>query len=295
MGPIFIDLDPTIVRLGHFSLRWYGLFIGLAIAAAFFVALREARRKGVAEDDVIGLGMWAVLGGFVGARLLHVIDRWPEYAAQPETILAIQNGGLAIYGGILGGVSTGALYARRRGLPIARMADLAAPGLILAQAIGRIGCIINGDAVGAPTDLPWGMVYLNPEAMAPSLGVAYHPTPVYELVGDLLIFALLWALRKRLRVEGTLFLVYLGLYSSLKFAVTLARQEVVWFAGLQEAQLVSLLGGLSALALLIYISRRRPAGVGGGALGTSTITAGGPAAATGKRKARKARSRRGAR
>lgn len=263
VGPIFIDVDPTIVRLGHFSLRWYGLFIGLAIAAAFFVVLREARRKGVAEDDVYGLGMWAVVGGFVGARLLHVIDRWPEYAAQPAAILAIQNGGLAIFGGILGGVAAGAIYARRRGLPIARMADLAAPGLILAQAIGRIGCIINGDALGAPTDLPWGVAYLNPEAMAPSLGVAYHPTPAYEFVGDLLIFALLWALRGRLRVEGSLFLLYLALYSGLKFAVTLVRQEVVWFAGLQEAQLVSLLGGLAALGLLIYISRRRPSEAGG--------------------------------
>jgi phosphatidylglycerol---prolipoprotein diacylglyceryl transferase len=256
MGPIFINVDPTIVRLGHFSLRWYGLFIGLAIVAAFLVALREARRKGVAEDDVYGLGIWAVLGGILGARLLHVIDRWPDYAQDPTAILAIQNGGLAIYGAILGGVAAGAIYARRHGLSIGRMADLAAPAIVLGQAIGRIGCLINGDALGAPTNLPWGVVYLNPEAMAPNLGVAYHPTPAYEMIGDVLIFALLWRLRRRVKTEGVLFLVYLALYSTLKFAATLVRQEVVWLGGLQEAQLVSMAGGLVAVAVLIYLSRK---------------------------------------
>jgi phosphatidylglycerol:prolipoprotein diacylglycerol transferase len=136
------------------------------------------------------------------------------------------------------------------------MADLAAPAIILGQAIGRIGCLINGDALGAPTNLPWGVVYLNPEAMAPSLGVAYHPTPAYEMIGDVLIFALLWRLRGRLKTDGALFLVYLALYSTLKFTVTLLRQEVVWLGGLQEAQLVSMAGGLVAVALLIYLSRK---------------------------------------
>ncbi|MHB1159956.1 MAG: prolipoprotein diacylglyceryl transferase [Chloroflexota bacterium] len=258
MGPIVIDIDPAILRLGHFSLRWYGLFIGLAIVAAFLVALREARRKGVAEDDVYSLGMWAVLGGFVGARLFHVIDRWPDYITRPAAAFAIQDGGLAIYGAILGGLAAGALCARRRGISIPLIADLAAPGLILAQAIGRIGCLINGDALGAPTDLPWGVVYVNPGAMPPSLGVAYHPNPAYEMIGDLLIFALLWRLRTRLRLDGALFLVYLSLYSALKFGVTFFRQEVLFLGGLQEAQVLSMAGGLVAVGLLIWLARGRP-------------------------------------
>lgn len=288
MGPIVIDIDPTILRLGHFSLRWYGLFIGLAIVAAFLVALREARRKGVDEDDVYSLGMWAVLGGFVGARLFHVIDRWQEYLAQPAAIFAIQDGGLAIYGAILGGLATGALYARRRGLSVPLMADLTAPGLILAQAIGRIGCLINGDALGAPTDLPWGVVYVNPGAMPPSLGVAYHPNPAYEMIGDLLIFALLWRLRTRLRVDGALFLVYLSLYSALKFGVTFFRQEVIFLAGFQEAQVLSLVGGLAAVGLLIWLARRRPLTAEGPSLATPAATrpSAKPSRKSGSRKAR---------
>lgn len=257
MGPIVIDVNPVILQLGNFSLRWYGLFIGVAIVVAFLIARREGIRKGVDEDAIFSVGTWAVLGGVAGARLLHVIDRWPQYAASPAAILAIQDGGLAIYGAILGGVAAGAMSAYRRGLSVARIADAAAPGLILAQAIGRIGCLFNGDALGAPTSLPWGIVYTNPASMAPSLGVAYHPTPAYEMVGDILIFAVLWSLRGRLRPDGTLFLTYLALYSALKFSVTFVRQEVVFLAGMQEAQVVSLAGGLAAVAILLWIAARR--------------------------------------
>jgi len=260
MGPIVIDVDPVIFQLGHFALRWYGLFIAIAILVGFAVALREAKRKGMSADDVYGVGTWGVIGGFVGARLFHVIDRWQEYLANPTAIFAIQNGGLAIYGAIVGGLLAGALYTRRRKLSFARLADVTAPGLALAQAVGRIGCLFNGDSLGPATSLPWGVVYLNPQAMAPSLGVAYQPTPAYELIGDLLIFALLWRLRSRLRVDGSLFLVYLVLYSALKFGVTtVARTEVIFLAGMQEAQVVSAIGGLAAAALLLWLQRRQRA------------------------------------
>lgn len=281
MGPIVIDVDPAILRVGHFALRWYGLFIGVAIAAAFALAWREGARRGISEDRIMGAGMWGVAGGFVGARLLHVVDRWPEYAANPAAILALQNGGLAIYGGILGGAVAASIYARRSKLPLAKLADTAAPGLILAQAIGRVGCIINGDAVGGPTDLPWGFVYLNPEAMAPQLGVAFHPNPVYEMVGDLLILAFLWWLRPRASQDGVIFLSYLVLYSALKFTVSFTRTEVIFFAGLQEAQVVSLIGGLAAVAALIYLGRKPQglpetalaASLGGRGTGKGTVKA----------------------
>ncbi len=272
MGPIVIDIDPVILRLGHFALRWYGLFIGLGIAAAFFVALREARRKGVAEDDVFSLGIWGVLGGFVGARLFHVVDRWPDYITRPTAIFAIQDGGLAIYGAIIGGLVAGIIYARRRGLSAPVMMDIAAPGLILAQAIGRIGCLINGDTVGAQTNLPWGTVYVNPDAMAPSLGVAYHPTAAYEMIGDLLIFSLLWRFRTRFRPDGVLFLVYLLLYSALKFGVTFLRREVLFLGGFQEAQVLSLAGGLVAVGMLIWLTRRSPVAAGVPLLGVPAGT-----------------------
>src|SRR3990172_2410234 len=238
MGPIVIGLDPVIFRLGHFAVNWYGLFIAIGILAAFWLAGREGRRRGLDAEAISTLGLWGILGGIVGARLFHLIDNWPAYAANPSAIFALQNGGLAIWGGIVGGAVAGGLYARRRGLPLGAMADIAAPALIFGQAIGRVGCIVNGDSLGAPTALPWGFVYTNPAAKGPQLGVAFQPTPLYEMLGDLLILAALWKLRTRLRVPGQLFLLYIVLYAVNKFTVSLLRQEVVLIFGLQEAQLI---------------------------------------------------------
>lgn len=253
MGPVVVDIDPVLVSLGPFALRWYGLAIAAGVGAGFALALREARRKGLAGDDIYSLGFWAILSAFVGARLFHVVDNWTYYLANPLAVLDLQNGGLAILGGILGGTLGGLLYARRRGLATGRIADAAAPGLILGQAIGRIGCTINGDALGAPTNLPWGFAYVNPASLAPELGVAYHPTMLYEMGWDLLVLAILWRGRSSFKPDGALFLAYLGLYSAGKFAISFFRQEAVWFWGLQEAQVVSLLTiaatGIAALWL----------------------------------------------
>lgn len=263
MGPIVIAIDPVLFSLGHFQVRWYGLAIGLAIVVGFAVALREAGRKGLPEDQMYSLGMWAVLAAFLGARALHVVDNRQFYMANPAAILALQNGGLAILGGVLGGTAGGLLYARHKGMSVGKVADAAAPALILGQAIGRIGCTINGDAVGAPTDLPWGFVYLHPGAMAPTLGDAYHPTQVYEMLWDLGVFAFLWWARKRVRVDGALFLAYLSLYAAGKFAISAFRQEAVWFLGLQEAQVVSLLTIAVAVPLLVALTRARQASTEG--------------------------------
>ncbi|MBI4503924.1 MAG: prolipoprotein diacylglyceryl transferase, partial [Chloroflexi bacterium] len=215
---IVVDLDPVLVHLGPVALSWYGLAVAAGLAAGVWLSLREVRRKGLPTEPVGDLVLWVVVGGLVGARLLHVIDRWDLYAANPLQVLAIQNGGLAILGAILGGTLAGSLAAWRQGLPILRLADAAAPGVILGQAIGRFGCLVTGDAVGQATNGSWGVVYLNPGAMVPQLGVAYQPVFLYEQAWDLAVFAVLWLLRCRLTVDGQLFALYLGLYAAGKFA-----------------------------------------------------------------------------
>lgn len=239
-----IDIDPVITHVGPLALTWYGLFVALAIFAGLFVALREARRKGLRMDEVESLAIWVVLGGFIGARSFHVIDRWDDYSWRPLAVFAIWNGGLAILGAVFGGMAAGVIAAWRRGLPVRILADAAAPGVILGQAIGRFACLFTGDAVGRPTT-GFGITYLDPHAMAPQLGVAYEPVFLYEMLLDFGIFALLWRLRSRPRADGQLFAIYLALYAIGKFALTFRRTEVVWLAGLQEAQLLS----AAALAL----------------------------------------------
>lgn len=248
-----IDVDPVIVHLGPLALSWYGLFVVLAIGVGMQLALREARRKGLPIDAVESLAVWVFVGGIVGARALHVIDRWDLYAARPLAVFAIWNGGLAIMGAVLGGTVTGAFVAWRRGLPVRKLADAAAPAAILGQAVGRFACLFTGDAVGRAT-AGFGVTYLNPGAMAPQLGVAYEPVFLYEMAWDLGVFGLLWLLRSRLRIDGQLFGVYLALYAFGKFALTFLRTETVWFAGLQEAQLLAIVALVVATGWLALSS-----------------------------------------
>lgn len=250
MGQIVITIDPAIVHLGPLALRWYGLAVLAGLLAGFWLAGREAQRKRLPEGLIADLAVWVIPGGLLGARLLHVIDRWPSYLANPAAALALTEGGLAIQGALLGGLLAGAVALRRRGLRVGPVVDAAAPGLLLGQAIGRIGCLVTGDAVGAPTTLPWGVVYTNPAALVPQLGVAYQPAFAYEALWDLAVLALLWRLRTRLRPDGAAFALYLMLYGAGKFLVSFARVEVVWLGGLQQAQVVAALLVLAGLAWL---------------------------------------------
>jgi phosphatidylglycerol:prolipoprotein diacylglycerol transferase len=253
---IEIDLDPVLLHVGPLALGWYGLAVGLAVLVGVRLTLAEARRKGIATDAVLDLVLWVVAGGLVGARLLHVVDRWESYAADPHQILAVQNGGLAILGAVLGGSLAGGLTAWRLGLPVRGLFDAAAPGVVLGQAIGRLGCLVTGDAVGPATDGTWGIAYTNPGAMVPQLGVAYQPTFLYEAGWDLGVFGVVWALRGRGLRDGHLFALYLGLYGAGKFGLTFLRSETVWVAGLQQAQLLAL-GALAAS--VVWAAWRRPA------------------------------------
>lgn len=241
-----ISLDPVLVHLGPFALSWYGLAVTAAIAVGVFLAIRLARPLGIPGVELERIAVWTLVGGLVGARALHVIDRWELYAAAPIHVIAIWNGGLAIAGAVLGGTLAGSVAAWTHRLPVRALADAVAPAAILGQAIGRLGCLVTGDAVGAPTT-GFGVTYTHPGAMVPQLGVAYEPVFLYEAAWDLGLFAVLMALRGRLAV-GHLFALYLGLYGAGKFALTSLRVEKVWVAGLQEAQLLAILAMVLAVA-----------------------------------------------
>ncbi len=264
---VTIDIDPVILRLGHFAVGWYGLAVVLAIAVSLVVLRREVQRRKLDSDRVIGVAAWAVAGGVAGARALFVLDHWSTFASNPLRIFAFQEGGLAIQGALLGGLVAGVLSARRARLPVLVLADAVAPAVVLGQAIGRLGCLVTGDALGGPTSLPWGLSYINPAAMAPQLGVPLQPVFAYEALWDLALFALLWAFRRRVRQPGYLFAVYLGLYAVGKFGLTFFREERVWALGLQEAQLVAALLLVGALVFWLYsairTSRIMPASTGG--------------------------------
>ena len=256
---ITVNIDPILLQVGHFALRWYGLIVVTAASIGIWVALREAKRKGLSEYQFADAIPWVIVGGLIGARLFHVIDHWPdEYVANPLRALYIWEGGLAIWGGVIGGLTALALFAWRRALALAVLLDTAVPGLVLGQAIGRIACVITGDAVGKPTTGPFGLAYSNPAAMVPQLGVYYAPTPIYEILMNLTIFAVVWRLRKRPLPDGALFLVYLVLYSVGRFVITFWSAYKTIALGFNQAQLISLAGlavGLPILTILLWRMR----------------------------------------
>ncbi len=254
---ITVSIDPIIFGIGHFALRWYSLILMTAIAIGIWLTAREAERRGFKKEDIYDAAIWIIIGGILGARLFHVLDHWSdEYAANPIRALYIWEGGLAIWGAMAGGLLAGALIAWKRGWRFPRFLDAAAPGMVLAQAIGRIACVITGDAMGKPTSGPFGFAYTSPNAMVPKLGVYYTPMPVYELVVNLLIFAVLWQLRKRSWPDGRLFLVYLVLYSIERFFLGFTSSYRILAFGLAQSQIIAAFGFAIGIGLLAFMSRK---------------------------------------
>ena len=255
---ITIGIDPIIFSIGHLHIRWYGLIVITAIGVGIWLAAREAARKGFKKEDIYDAAIWVILGGMIGARLFHVLDHWPdEFAANPIRALYIWEGGLAIWGAVAGGLIVVVILARLRGWRLPKLLDAAAPGLVLAQAIGRVACIITGDAMGKPTTGPFGFAYSSPNAMVPQLGVYYTPMPVYEIIANLGIFALVWQLRKRNWPDGLLFLVYLSLYSIERFFLAFTSSYQIMAFGLTQSQIVALVSLAVAVPLIVRSQMQR--------------------------------------
>jgi phosphatidylglycerol:prolipoprotein diacylglycerol transferase len=249
---ITIGIDPILFSIGHLHIRWYGLIVITAVLVGVWLVAREAERKGFKKEDIYDATIWVIIGGMIGARLFHVLDHWPdEYAANPIRALYIWEGGLAIWGAVVGGLIVVAILARLRGWQLPKLLDAAAPGLALAQAIGRIACVITGDAMGKPTTGPFGFAYSNPNAMVPKLGVYYTPMPVFEIIANLGIFVLLWQLRKKNWPDGLLFLVYLSLYSIERFFLAFTSSYQIIAFGMTQSQIIALISLAIAVPLIV--------------------------------------------
>ncbi len=247
---INIDINP-VLTIGPISIRWYGIMVALAILVLVLWMLREVRRgANLSYNTVITAALVGIPSGIVVSRLLHVIDAWEHYGQNPGEIIGAS--GLTIYGAILGAALGIWIYSKFSKFQFGYFADRAALGLILAQAIGRVGCTINGCCYGTEASpwLPWSVVYTHPESFAP-LGIAIHPTQPYEIIFLLIVFAVLFTLRGRFKPDGSLFLIYLSLYSLWRLGIDFIRDGTPFLFGLHQAQIIGLVVLAVAMPLLI--------------------------------------------
>ena len=218
MHPIFLDF-------GLYEIRWYGIMIGLAFMAGTWLGVVEAKRKGYDPELIYDLLFYVLIAGIAGARFYYILMfNFSYFLEHPLAILAIWRGGLSIQGGLIGGILAGILFCWKRGLTFWDFADLMTPSIILGQAVGRGACALNGCSFGKPSDLPWAITFTDPNTAAP-LNIGLHPTQFYEMGADFLIFLFIWNLRKRIRFNGQLFLIWIASYAIARFIIELFRGD----------------------------------------------------------------------
>ncbi len=256
---------PTLLKLGPLSIPSYGFFIALAFLAAILLASRIAKSQGEDPDKIVDLGIWIMISGLVGARLLYVCLEWGYFRDNLWKIIIPPYSGFVYYGGFIGGFLATLYFLWSRKMNTWKTGDILAPAIALGQAIGRWACFFNGCCYGGPVRsnfLP-GLVY--PTGSDPCLqygAVPLHPTQIYESLGCLLIFALLLWKEKRKSFDGQLIWGYVVLYGVLRFLLEFLRGDdrgamVGWVSPSQWISLV--LVPLAVVMLIVFGKKARKA------------------------------------
>ena len=227
----------------------YGLLIACGMALSVFLCSRQEKRLGLPKDLTYDLALWVIPAGVIGARLYYVAFQWDMYRNNPLSILYIWEGGLAIYGGVIGGALAVFAFSRIKKAPFGKLADMIAPALILSQAIGRWGNFFNGEAYGRLIENP----ALQWFPLAVNVGGEWHmATFFYESVLDFIGFWVLWLNRKKTTASGNLFLLYLVWYGLGRAFIESLRTDSLMLGPFRVSQVLSVLLCLGAAIALVY-------------------------------------------
>ena len=268
-----LNLEFTLRReafsIGPFTVYWYGIIIALAFVAGIAYVLRRTKQFGLDPDRVVDVLLGSIVGGIVGARLYFVAFSWDLYKDDLLSIFKIWEGGIAIYGGLIGAFLVALLMCKLRKVPVRPMFDLAAAGIMLGQAIGRWGNFVNIEAFGGNTTLPWGMTspsivrYLTEnQAALESIGMTVdpnlpvHPTFLYESLWCLVGFVLLAVYTKHRRFDGEIFLFYTAWYGIERFVVEGLRTDSLMIGRVRVSQILALLLFIASIAIWLTVRSR---------------------------------------
>ncbi len=234
-------MNPIAFTIFGVDVRWYGIFMASGILIASFILMKLSEKKGYSNDLIYDLILVIVPSGIIGARTYYVIFEWDNYKGDFYKIINLRGGGLAIHGAIIAGLLSAYIYCKIKKINFLEILDMAAPGIILAQAIGRWGNFANSEAHGGPTDLPWAIVVE---------GQKVHPTFLYESLWNFMVFILLMYLYKRKKFDGQIFLNYAILYSLARFFIEGLRTDSLMWGSIRVAQFISVV--IILVSLLVY-------------------------------------------
>ena len=257
--PAFDLLGKSI---GPLTLHSYGFLLAVAFLAGLFVVSSQAKRAGMDATRLTDMAVWLLIAGLVGAKLLMVAIDWRFYFRNPRELWSIFQSGGVFYGGLLGGIAVAVWFVWRYKLPGWATADVLAPGVVIGQAIGRLGCFAAGCCFGKPASVPWAVTFTDVYAarqVGTPMDTALHPTQLYESLACFLIFFLLLWLAPRKSFHGQVVLTYAVLYSCFRFAVEFFRGDAdrgsVFGGLLSTSQLIATLLVLSAALVFPYVRR----------------------------------------
>lgn len=229
---------------GHwYALYSYGFMLVIAMIVGIAVSRMRARRFGLDADQVLDVALSCLVGALVMARVVEVIEDWPQYAGRYWQIFNLRAGGLSWHGGVLGGFMGLMFYARRAGVHWLLLTDLMLPGVVVGHILGRVGCFLNGCCLGVPCSLPWGVVFKDAVETQPM--VPRHPTQIYEVILESLALLLVLAWERKVRARGSLFCVYLCLYAVERFVLEFWRADAIPLGPVTVAQ------GFSVILLVL--------------------------------------------
>lgn len=253
-------MNPVAIQIGNFEIKWYSIMLLIAVIVGVGLLLKEGKKFNYPKDFLFNMCFWALIFGFIGARIYYVLFNWGTYASDPVSIFKIWEGGLAIHGGLIAGFITILVYCRKYNVRLAKITDMAVPGIILAQAIGRWGNFFNGEAHGSVVLRSTLESFHIPEFIIEGMninGVYYHPTFLYESLWCLLGFIILICIRhyKYLKVGG-LTCFYLVWYSVGRFFIESMRTDSLMLGGFKVAQIISVVLFIIGILGLMIQSRK---------------------------------------
>jgi len=255
------NINPDLFSIGPVHVRWYGVMYVLGFIAAYFLIQKQERSKQIglvgttAQDLIFYLAIGLIVGGRLGYLLFYEYNDFMPYIKNPLEIIATWHGGMSFHGGLIGAVLAGWIFARRKGIPFPALADSAIVTCPIGLGLGRLGNFINGELLGRPTDVPWAMIY-------PAGGpIPRHPTQLYESLAEgLLLFVIMWNLRKKPFKDGMMVAFFLLFYGMIRFIIEFFREPDTQLGFLlgyfTMGQILCTAMMVAAVVLMLYLNRK---------------------------------------